>query len=230
MLDGIPHFNDNNVQGYRLVDSKFPPISIFEDVADKDEFDALFLLQGLTNPRLHAEAGDISFIDTSEIPFGITGCSYATAPFTHVNPDGSRFSDGLYGLLYIADSNEAALAEVSYHREKFCRDIEGLKFEEFTYRELVCRFSIERGGDVCGFGLADAIHSADDYTVSRQLGAAIKKDGSFDSLAYLSVRNEGSRCWALFTPKHVQSIIQARHIQMVWNGTHLSKPVEVLGV
>lgn len=42
-------------------------------------------------------------IPLDEIPWGITGYSYATAPFTHINPAGSRFSDGSFGVLYVAE-------------------------------------------------------------------------------------------------------------------------------
>jgi hypothetical protein len=82
------------LQAYRLVNSKFPPIAMFDDVADADEFEVLYQIQALTNPRLKNEVGHLELIARDQIPFGIPGCSYATAPFTHVNPAGSRFSDG----------------------------------------------------------------------------------------------------------------------------------------
>ena len=42
--------------------------------ADADEFDMLYQLQALTNPRLHNETGRLELIPRSEIPFGIPGC------------------------------------------------------------------------------------------------------------------------------------------------------------
>lgn len=72
---------------YRLVNSKFPPIALFDDVADAAVFEALYQIQALTNPRMQNEVGRLELIPRAEIPFGIPGCSYATAPFTHVNPD-----------------------------------------------------------------------------------------------------------------------------------------------
>ena len=63
------------LQAYRLVNSKFPPIELFDDVADADEFDMLYQLQALTNPRLHNETGRLELIPRGEIPFGIPGCS-----------------------------------------------------------------------------------------------------------------------------------------------------------
>jgi hypothetical protein len=109
-------FAGESLQALRLVNSKFPPIALFDDVADADEFEVLFEIQALTNPRLKNEVGQLELIARSEIPFGIPGCSYAIAPFTHINPTGSRFSDGRFGVLYLADSMEAALAEVKHHQ------------------------------------------------------------------------------------------------------------------
>ena len=55
----LPLCKSKEVVGYRLVNSKFPPIGLFDDVASLDEFEALYALQALTNPRLRNEAGDL---------------------------------------------------------------------------------------------------------------------------------------------------------------------------
>ena len=109
-LSQLADLNSEQLQAYRLVNSKFPPIALFDDVANPEEFEALYQIQALTNPRLQNEVGRIELIPRSEIPFGVPGCSYATAPFTHVNPEGSRFSNGSFGVLYLAATMEAALA------------------------------------------------------------------------------------------------------------------------
>lgn len=36
---------------YRLIPSKYPPITLFDDVASEDEFAALYAIQELTNPE-----------------------------------------------------------------------------------------------------------------------------------------------------------------------------------
>ena len=41
------------------------------------------------------------------------------AAFTHLNPEGSRFSDGSYGVYYAAHELDTAIAEVSHHRAVF---------------------------------------------------------------------------------------------------------------
>jgi len=52
--------------------------------ASHGQFDAIFLLQSLTKPRLNAEVGNLSLIAYSEIPFGIQGCKRSSAIFSIV--------------------------------------------------------------------------------------------------------------------------------------------------
>ncbi|EHY79234.1 hypothetical protein PstZobell_17569 [Stutzerimonas stutzeri ATCC 14405 = CCUG 16156] len=216
MPKGLPVRADARCQAYRLVNSKFPPIDLFDDVADAEEFEILYQLQALTNPRLHNETGRLELIPRSEIPFGIPGCSYATAPFTHVNPAGSRFSDGSYGVLYLADSMETALVEVRHHQEQYWSNVEGLNFERFVFRGLSCQFNEAGLLDATSVPMSEPIYDADDYTHSRQFGRLVRQ-GGFPGLRYHSVRNPGQHCWALLTPRRVLSIIQTAHYEMIWN-------------
>lgn len=216
MLSQLPDLPGEQLQAYRLINSKFPPIALFDDVANGDEFDALYQIQALTNPRLLNEVGAIELIARDQIPFGIPGCSYATAPFTHVNPDGSRFSDGSFGVLYVADNMETALAEVAYHQNKYWSKVENLSYERFVFRGLTCRFSDAGMKDASVLPMTDSIYHADDYSHSHQLGKAVKGAGSA-GLKYGSVRSVGNRCWALMTPASVISIHQTAHYEMIWN-------------
>ncbi|MVV49319.1 RES domain-containing protein [Pseudomonas sp. PB120] len=205
------------LNAYRLVNSKFPPIALFDDVADEDEFEVLYQIQALTNPRLKNEVGQLELIPRREIPFGIPGCSYATAPFTHVNPAGSRFSDGSFGVLYVADSMETALAEVRHHQSLYWSNVPSLNYERFVFRGLVCSFVEAAMRDAAAIPMTDPVYDPDDYTHSRQLGKSVKK-AKCPGIRYHSVRRPGSHCWALMTPRPVLSVIQAAHYEMIWNG------------
>mgnify|MGYP006197073655 CR=1 FL=1 len=218
---GLPVRADARCQAYRLVNSKYPPIDLFDDVADAEEFEILYQLQALTNPRLHNETGRLELIPRSEIPFGIPGCSYATAPFTHVNPAGSRFSDGSYGVLYLADSMETALAEVRYHQEHYWSNVPALNYERFVFRGLTASFSDSGMRDATALPLSDPIYAPDDYAHSNRLGSEVKREGC-TGLRYHSVRSPGNICWALMTPRPVTSIIQSAHFEMIWSGQIIS--------
>lgn len=217
MLSRLSDMAAEQLQAYRLVNSKFPPIALFDDVASADEFDALYQIQALTNPRLHNEVGLIELIPRKEIPFGIPGCSYATAPFTHVNPAGSRFSDGSFGVLYLAATMETALAEVRHHQSQYWSNVRGLNYERFMFRGLSCSFVDNSMKDATSIPMTDPIYDPDDYTHSHRLGRAIKEAG-FPGLRYRSVRSQESHCWALMTPMPVSSIVQTAHYEMIWNG------------
>ncbi len=200
--------------------SRFPPITLFEDVADAEDFEALYQLQALTNPRMLAEAGDLGLIPREEIPFGIRGCSYAVAPFTHVNPDGSRFSDGTFGVLYLAESMATAIAEVRYHQQRYLSRVEGLRYDRLVFRGLVCAFS-DTLLDLTTLPPGHAIYAPQDYTASQALGASTRTRG-IRGLAYHSVRKSEATCWALFTPRGVKSIVQSAHYEMIWDGERVS--------
>jgi len=205
------------VQAYRLVNSTFPPIALFDDVANADEFEVLYQIQALTNPRLQNELGNLELIPSGEIPFGIPGCAYATAPFTHVNPAGSRFSDGEFGVLYLAASMETALAEVRYHQDQYWLNVQNFNYERFVFRGLSCTFVDESMRDATSIPITDPIYDPVDYTHSHRLGKAIKEAGC-PGLRYNSVRRHGDYCWALMTPSPVSSVIQTAHYEMIWNG------------
>ncbi|AKJ97564.1 RES domain-containing protein [Pseudomonas chlororaphis] len=213
----LPERPGEPLTAHRLVNSKFPPIALFDDVADADEFEVLYRIQALTNPRLQNEVGRLELIARQEIPFGIPGCAYATAPFTHVNPAGSRFSDGSFGVLYLADTAETALAEVQYHQNHYWSKVQGLNYERFVFRELSCHFTDAAMKDALILPMTDPIYDPDDYSTAHLLGKAVKREGC-PGLRYRSVRNPGSHCWALMTPRPVSSILQAAHYEMIWNG------------
>src|SRR4051794_2233977 len=86
---------------YRLVPSRFPPTGLFDRVADPADLDAVFAIEALTNDRLRDEAGDLRLLPAEERISG-PGTTPIMAAFTHLNPEGSRFSDGSFGVYYCA--------------------------------------------------------------------------------------------------------------------------------
>ncbi|MGA4532053.1 RES family NAD+ phosphorylase [Ectopseudomonas chengduensis] len=221
MLGDLPVLEGESLQAYRLVNSKFPPIALFDDVADAEDFEALYQIQALTNPRLQNEIGRLELIPRDQIPFGIPGCSYATAPFTHVNPAGSRFSNGNFGVLYLADRMDTAIAEVRHHQERYWSNVPDLNYERFVFRGLTASFSDSGMRDATAMPRSDAIYAPDDYAHSNQLGSELKREGCM-GLRYHSVRSTGNICWALMTPRPVTSIIQSAHYEMIWSGQIIS--------
>jgi hypothetical protein len=228
VAENITHFNDQ--KSYRLINSKFPPIDLFDDVASAEEFELLYEIQARTNPRIQNEVGDLNLISPEEIPFGIVGCSYATASFTHVNPAGSRFSDGSFGALYMANKIETAIAETRHHQALYFSQVEGLAYDVITMRGLACYFdgaliNICRNSDDSN-NSDDALYHPSDYSAAQTLGGKLKAQGK-EGLQYNSVRQEGAICWVLFTPKKVKKIEQTAHFEFIWDGQSIAKVEKV---
>ena len=102
----------------RLVPTRYPPVGLFDAVAHPGDLEAVFAIEALGNPRLREAAGALSLVPREHRISG-PGTSPIMAAFTHLNPEGSRFSDGTYGVYYAADVLETAVAEVSHHRARF---------------------------------------------------------------------------------------------------------------
>ena len=105
---------------FRVIPSRYPTIHLFERVADPAEWETLYWIESLTNPRLRDEVGDIELVPPEERAFG-PGGSVIMAPFTHLDPAGSRFADGTFGAFYAAASLATSVAETCFHREVFLR-------------------------------------------------------------------------------------------------------------
>jgi len=69
---------------YRLVPSRFPPVAIFEAVSTAEDFETLFAVQALVNPRLRQEIGEIDLVPKGDRVFG-PGSSPVMAAFCHLN-------------------------------------------------------------------------------------------------------------------------------------------------
>ena len=209
-------------RAYRLVNTRYPTIPLFDDIADSYEFDALHALQSLTNPRIQNEIGNLNLVPRTEMPWGISGCSYAVAPFTHVNPDGSRFSGGEYGVLYLADSMDTAMKEVCYHQQAYWMNIDGLKYDRMVFQGLRSTFSATGLCDTLGLPANHPIFDPDSYAASRALGASLKAGGC-PGVQFRSARQSGATCWGLFTPRPVTEVIPTARYEFIWRDSKISE-------
>lgn len=217
----LPEIHIDHQVAYRLVNTKLPPIHLFDDVANADEFAALYEVQAITNPRLLNEAGDLNLLPNEEIPFGIPGCSAAVAPFTHVSPDGSRFSNGDFGVLYLARTEQGAIEEVSFHQQRYLSQVEGLSFDRLVFRCYVAHFGGCDLVDLTGLTLDHPVYDPEDYSASQALGVPLRQRG-VSGVQYHSVRRPGDCCWGLFTPGYVQAMNQGPNYELIWNGSEIS--------
>jgi len=207
-------------QAFRVIASRFPPVQLFERLSDNPAaWEALAALDDATNPRLRDAAGDISLVPPARRVSG-PGASFVMAPFTHVNPRGSRFSDGSYGVYYAARELETAIRETAHHFARFARESRDPPRQE-DMRVLLGKIA-HAFDDLDSFPQRAKILDPDSYAASRPFGAKRRAAGS-DGIAYPSVRHAGGRCIAAFWPDAVGIPVQERHLRYAWDGTQVTR-------
>lgn len=208
---------------YRIVPSRFPPVSVFDGVADPADLDAVFALEAMTNDRLREEAGDLALIAPEDRISG-PGSTPIMAAFTHLNPHGDRFTDGTFGVFYAARSIETAVAETTYHRALF------MAWTREPAQELDMRvYAVDldaRMHDVRSLrGMMPTIYDPKVYTASQALAVKLRSSRS-NGIVYASVRHDRGECAAVFRPRLLSNCRQERHLCYVWDGEAITTVYE----
>lgn len=207
----------------RIIATRHPPIDLYERVSpDPKVWEALIQAEMLVNPRIRDETGDISLVAPDERISG-EGASWVMAAFTHINPKGSRFSDGSYGVYYAASELETAIAETAWHFGRFARDsADGPRYEDMR----VLRGDVE--GELGDLDLLSddryrgQLLDPDSYAASRAFGRRLKEEGR-DGIHFGSVRRAGGKCVALFRPKTARPPVQAGTLKYHWDGERVRR-------
>ena len=210
---------------YRIVPTRYPTIYLYDRVASADDFDALYALEALTNDRIRDELGDVALVAPQDRVFG-QGTGPIMASFTHLNPDGSRFSDGSWGVFYAGNDRRTAIEETRYHHARFLR----------ATREGPCHlpmrlYSVRIDAELHDLrnpqgDLREAL-DPDSYAASRALAAQLRAAGSA-GVVYDSVRNAGGQCVGLFKPKGARDCLHAAYLLYAWDGQAFSDIYEQL--
>jgi hypothetical protein len=207
-------------RAHRIIAARHPPIDLFERATpDPAVWEALIALEQLTNPRVRDASGVIALVPAEDRISG-PGASWVMAAFTHLNPRGSRFSDGSYGVYYAADRLETAIAETAHHFEAFARDSADPPRTE-AMRVLVGTVAADLV-DVAGEPDAPALLDPDSYARSQPWGAGQRRDGA-DGLVFPSVRDAGGLCVGAFRPRIVGPPTPERVIHYRWNGSRIDR-------
>lgn len=208
---------------WRLIPSRFPPIPVFERVSTPEDFDILYALESLTNDRLREASGNLGLVAPQDRAFG-TGAGYIMAAFTHLNPDGSRFSNGTWGVYYAAKDLDTAIAETKYHNEKFMRATNEPPMG-IDMRVLVAKVTAKLH-DLTGEAFqGTAIYDTKSYQASQNLARRLKAANS-DGVLFLSVRHPGGQNLGIFRPNALESCVQERHLEFMWDGEAISTVFE----
>ncbi|HZZ33048.1 MAG TPA: RES family NAD+ phosphorylase [Phenylobacterium sp.] len=215
-------------QAWRVIASRYPPIGLFERLTpDPAVREALIALEQATNPRVRDEIGEIALVPPEDRVTG-PGASFVMASFTHLNPLGSRFSDGTFGVYYAASDLETAVAETVFHFEGFARDAgDPARMEDM--RVLVGEVA-EDFEDVAALAADEQAHilAPDDYAAGRAFGRAQREAGAM-GVTYPSVRRAAGACIGAFRPRAVGLPHQERHLKYRWNGERADRYFDYAG-
>ena len=209
---------------WRVIPSRFPAVGLFERVARPEDFDALYALEAMTNDRLRDEVGEISLVPAEERLFG-PGSTCIMAAFTHLNPQGSRFSDGRYGVFYCARKRETAIAETQYHSTLFMAAT-----AEPPMRLQMRLLTVEANGKVADLRKASQaeprIVDPDDTTYAQGIGRTLRAEG-VQGILYPSVRHPAGECLAAFRTTLLKNCLHAAYLEYNWNGRSIDAVFEV---
>lgn len=207
---------------WRIIASRYPPIDLFERLTpDPAVWEALIALEELTNPRVRDETGQIALVAPEERVSG-PGAGYVMAAFTHVNPNGSRFSDGSYGVYYAAASLETAIRETVHHFARYAADsADPPRMEDMRVLAGPLDTTLE---DVAALDAARrrAVLDPDSYAASQAYAREVRA-AEADGVVYPSVRHEGGTCIGAFRPRAVGLPRQERHLKYHWDGTRVGR-------
>ncbi len=208
---------------WRIIPSRFPPIDLFERVADPGDLEAVIEIESMTNPRLREEAGELRLVAEEDRVSG-PGAGYIMAAFTHLNPQGSRFSDGSWGVYYAAADLDTAIAETIHHRQVFLRATDEPPME-LDMRVLVADAEGQLHDIRPWRERRPELYHPSDYSAPQALARQLREGGSW-GIAYHSVRHAGGENIAVFRPPVLSNCRQERHLCYVWDGGKISHVYE----
>ena len=200
---------------HRLIASRFPTVGLYDQLASPEDLEVVFAIEALTNPGVRQELGQLSLVPPADRVAG-PGATLIMAAFTHLNPLGSRFSDGSWGVYYAAESLETAVAEVSHHRAAFLARTaeEAIDIDlRWIQADLMDKLHDLRGQGATWPAVYDPAH----YGASQQLGRALRAQGSA-GIAFESVRHPEGQCVAVFKPRALSKARAVGHIGLHWDG------------
>lgn len=202
---------------FRLIRSIYPPVDLFDDIADPADWELIADAEAKANPRVRMAMDAIRPIPIERSVSG-PGANWAMAPFCHISGDrASRFGDGSYGVCYVGNRFEVALAESLYHFDRFMSATdEGPLVAD--YRELIGRIDAKLHDlrDAVEFGPA---LDADDYTAAQSLARELRQKHGSDGIVYPSVRYPAGEAVAAFWPDVIDIPVQGRHLCYRWDGS-----------
>lgn len=205
--------------GFRLIPSRFPPVSIYEGVVAEDRLEALVAVENLTNPRLQSAQRLMGLslglsLDSPRLQ------NWNHAPFAYSNPEGSRFFPPERPCLELSDSRQTALAVSVARRETFLArtgeaaiglDLRMLKTPVDGYFVDLRRVDLTL--------LSDASPAA--RKARWKIGDTVPMEA--DGVLYCAPERPSATCIVVLKAGVLGRSLQTVHYRYAWNGQRITK-------
>lgn len=204
---------------HRLIASRYPTVGLYDAIADPADLDAVFAIEALTNTRIRDELGQLQRVPPEERISG-PGSTPVMAAFTHLNPEGSRFSNGSWGVYYAANDLDTAIAEVSHHRSVFLSRTAEAAID-IDLRLITATIDVPLHDLRPLRKREPQLYDPVLYVAAQTLGRQLRDAGS-SGVMYHSVRHAGGLCAGVFRPRALTSVRETAHIALHWDGSRIS--------
>jgi hypothetical protein len=186
-----------------------------------EELAVLHAVESSTNPRV--QGWGLTLVDPEDWITG-AGTTPIMAAFCKPNKNGSRFSDGRFGVYYAAESLDTAIAETRYHVERSLRLTHEapVDIDMRSYTSTISgRFFDIRGKHE----QYDRVYDLVDYASGQAM--AKEKRKTYDGIVYDSVRREGCQCVTVFRPPCIEPVTQRGHYRYHWDGEKVAHVLKI---
>jgi len=195
---------------YRLIPSQFPPIGLFDTVANSADLEAVMELAGWTNDRLVVER--IRRLPRNEWIYGVPNASIVMAAFLHVAPGGMHFNGPELGAWNAADDIRTAAAEAGHHlrRGTVARSITLMSRRYRAYMSTLLGDYVDISGQQKA---RPELYAHNSYEASQNFGENVRaSDGA--GILYDSLRRRGGLNVVSHRPRNITEIVQADHFEI----------------
>ncbi|MDX1921080.1 MAG: RES family NAD+ phosphorylase [Candidatus Caenarcaniphilales bacterium] len=211
-------------QSWRIISTRYPPINIYESVADQNELEAIKIVESFTSPRINDLIHKIEVLPEEERIYGIQGADIIMASYCY-SSDGRFSKENDLKAIYVAKKVETAIEETKYHTAKRFLNARIQEAEE-DVRIL----SLTLDGELADIRNLQSKHSdlynPDSYIASQAYAEYLRKL-NYDGILYSSVRDIEGECAAVFRPKLFKNCTTAGFLKYIYKNGKIESVLKI---
>lgn len=191
---------------YRLIPSRFPPVSIYEGVVPSERIAELVEIENVTNPRLKA----VERLGAAARAASATGRlqNWNHAPFAYSNPEGTFFFPPDRPCLELAMDRQTALVVSIARRQRFL----GRTAEPPIGLDMRMLVTPVKGVFLDVSNVGGGLSPQERRAIGEKVPADV------DGIIYRAQERPSAQCVAVLKGSVLGPSVQAAHYRYAWNG------------